>query len=217
MKPILFSTPMVQAILAGNKTQTRRVVKFPADYNVHRYDGPDENGKHLFAWGMIVPGMCLDGEFEIKEPRSVGDVLWVRETWRYISFKYVDGIWSAHIQYKAEDTVGNRIVCGKGEDSPIGWQPSIHMSREAARLFLRVTSVRAERVQDISTSDCEEEGIASDIDRFNGLMTTHHDWIVGEYAKLWDNLNAKRGHGWDANPWVWVISFEKTEKPGVEG
>ena len=87
------------------------------------------------------------------------------------------------------------------------------MPREAARLFLRVTDVRVERLQDISTSDCEEEGLISDIDRFNGQMEPHHDWIVGEFENLWNSINAKRGYGWDTSPWVWVISFERCEKP----
>ena len=223
MKPIIFNTDMVRAILDGRKTQTRRIVKnIPA--NTHRFDaeaglewsahwgksGEDYNGKAWFA----------DYSKIVKPKYIADDVLWVRETWRSTDFEYHDGKWTASIQYK-DLNKGPRVSwwdntdVGEPDDciySKTGWHPSIHMPREAARLFLKVTDVRVDRVQDISTSDCEREGITSDIERFNGHMIPHHDWIVGEFSKLWDSINAKRGYGWDSNPWVFVITFERMEE-----
>lgn len=204
MKPILFSTPMVQAILAGKKTQTRRVVKFPRDFNVHRYDGI-ENGKHLFAWGVITTEICLDGAWEIKAPCNVGDVLWVRETWRLDNMRVEDGDGRADVVYKAGGT-GPRIG-GLHGNQTFAWRPSIFMPHEAARLYLKVTDLRAERVQDIfeeppgPNNPIVKEGFSYGCD----------------FIGTWENLNAKRGFGWKTNPWVWVISFEKTEKPESEG
>lgn len=189
MKPILFSTPMVQAIMDGRKTMTRRVVKpQPAIMaNSKPLDG--------YSDSMIKAA----GDFPTPKYKP-SDVLWVRETWTML----IDSKGDIECFYRAD------------MENPTGyykttWRSPISMPREVARLFLRVTDVRVERVQDISTSDCEREGIASDIDRFNGLMTPHHDWIVGEFARLWDTINAKRGYGWDSNPFVWVISFERLE------
>lgn len=194
MKPIIFSTPMVQAIMDGRKTMTRRVIK----------PQPAIMAKSKPLDGYSDSMIKAAGDFPTPKYKP-GDVLWVRETF----FEY-----KGRYHYKADDK-------HKALDTMLGssffkWHPSIHMPREAARLFLRVTSVRAERVQDISTSDCEREGIASDIDRFNGLMTPHHDWIVGEFSRLWDSLNAKRNDGeyvWDKSPWVWVVGFERIECP----
>ena len=224
MKGIIFSGESVLAIMDGRKTMTRRVIKFPpsfshADFNIYGYEGP-VNGKHLFTWGRNINGAYFDGAVGVNQPYSEGDVLWVREKWRTVDYEYHDCKWSASIEY-ADGSKGLRVFWYNNTDlgipddciySKTGWQPPRHMPREAARLFLRVTDVRVERVQDISTSNCEREGIASDIDRFNGLMTPHHDWIVGEFARLWDTINAKRGYGWDSNPWVWVYEFERVER-----
>lgn len=122
-----------------------------------------------------------------------GDVLWVRETWAKDDTYY----------YKADGSCGSR--CGK-------WKPSIHMPREAARIFLRVTNIRVERLQDITDDDAWKEGFERD---FPFCEKTECDTCLDEcsarykFNKLWDNLNAKRGCGWAANPWVWVIEFER--------
>jgi hypothetical protein len=229
MKPILFSTPMVKAILDGRKTMTRRVIKFPKGAYPHWYHGQNEDGTHDFMFGEISNGCCLDWSDAIKSPYKDGDVLWVRETWGIGTRPDPGQGWVDGIEFKADEAFIDEIESLPlyhtdnealfelySNDESKGWHPSIHMPREAARLFLRVTGVRAERVQDISTSDCEREGIASDIDRFNGMMTPHHNWIVGEYAKLWNSQHAKSGHSWDSNLWVWVISFERIGKEEVD-
>ncbi len=181
MKPIIFSTPMVKAILEGRKTQTRRVIKV---------DDAPENWKISIAGTSIV----RTEPYDVKLPRyAAGDILWVREIWsRDESGEYV-----------------YRTNYGTTEDdsfppSMFRWRPSIHMPREAARIFLRVTNVRVERVQDITAHDAIREGMESEMP-FD---------TVDEFKELWDNLNAKRGYGWKTNPWVLVIEFEKFNKEG---
>jgi hypothetical protein len=224
MKPILFSAPMVQAILAGRKTMTRRVIKFPKGAYPHWYHGQNEGGTHDFMFGEISNGCCLDWSDAIKSPYKAGDVLWVRETWGIGTRSDPDQGWVDGIELKADEAfideieslplyhTGNEALFELySNDESKGWHPSIHMPREAARLFLRVTSVRVERVQDIRHEEVLAEGISECKGR-----TEEEDCECAtiKYAKLWDSLNAKRGYGWDNNPWVWVISFERMEEAG---
>ena len=192
MKPIIFSTPMVQAILDGRKTQTRRVVKI----NGCPITSPKES-LELTKEGLIYHSFCsMSGYY--KPLCQPGDILWVRETWS----KDENGEYVYRTNY------------GTTEDdsfppSMFKWKPSIHMPREAARIFLRVKTVRVERLQDIT----EEDAIAE------GMSKTLVDGVVfisakGNFHVLWDSLNIKRGYGWDTNPWVWVIEFERINKEG---
>jgi hypothetical protein len=195
-KPILFSTPMVQGILEGRKTQTRRVVKPQPPADIDKLIGPEiyepaitdrcgelKKGKPIFGaydeWG----------EYGVKSPYAPGDVLWVRETWAEDSGKYY---------YKASRDCGDR--CGK-------WRPSIHMPREASRLFLAVKNVRVERVQEIGANDCQMEGVKP----FTYCCdpTDLADYYRDAFRELWDATYSKRGYGWDTNPWVWVYEFER--------
>jgi hypothetical protein len=233
--PILFSGEMVRAILAGRKTVTRRVIKPQPDIDTDtrwRYDGIDaEDGGHwielLSSDGMptekykCVADKCPYGE--------VGDRLWVREKFRLVDFEYVDD-WNASVQCGADMELGPRLH-DLDDDSGIktGWRPSIHMPRAASRITLEITDVRVERLQDITEDDAISEG-----------MLLYHEWETAEYKKvvneahengtkpplgfsprqrfihLWDALYAKRGYGWNTNPYVWVISFmvikESTER-----
>ena len=192
MKPILFSTPMVQAILAGRKTQTRRLMKPQPDCPYIGFDGWRDSPKGSDMLGVIH-----------KIPYRIGENLWIRETWAEHQEYYNDGspVYKIpHFIYKADGVFANK------------WRPSIFMPREAARIFLRVTDVRAERLQNITPSDCAAEGIFRDVCHYNG----HKDCnCVDDYSVLWDSLNSKRGYGWNVNPWVWVISFEHVEKLDV--
>ena len=227
MKPIIFNTEMVQAILDGRKTQTRRIIKnIPA--NTHRFDaeaglewsahwgksGEDYNGKAWFA----------DYSKIVKPKYIADDVLWVRETWRSTDFEYHDGKWTASIQYK-DLNKGPRVSwwdntdVGEPDDciySKTGWRPSIHMPREAARLFLRVTDVRVERINQITNNDILREGVRSESCNIcvhdGGSGCEHCFAILNPFRKLWDSINTKRGYGWDTNPWVWVYTFERIEK-----
>jgi hypothetical protein len=205
-KPILFSTPMVQAILEGRKTQTRRVIK-PQPIKVFKENGVDV---------LIDDGRTNAG----KRPYAVGDILWVRETWAKYDAPY--GLLCSKYQYKVDkyDLSIRTSIYGK----KIKWKPSIFMPREAARLFLEVKCVRVERLRDISEKDAEAEsakpiGVKDLSNVFNYLDNNtggdsselSNSYKAGFY-KIWEELNAKRGCSWDSNPWVWVIEFERKEK-----
>lgn len=202
MKPILFNTAMVQAILDGRKTMTRRVVKpryrndeygfqviTTMDGHFVRVEKIDENECGIFEDGT---------ERHVSPPYQPGDILWVREKWEHDDYE-------GFVDYRADFT--------DEEAKDIKWRPSIHMPKDAARIYLRVTDVRVERVQDISEDDTKAEGIEPRFnvrDQFSGVIARQR------FSELWDSINAKRGHGWDENPFVWVISFERCDKPESE-
>lgn len=208
-KPILFSTPMVQAILEGRKTQTRRIIKgFPtSDEAVNLKDIFEHNADYVLA----------------QSPYGiVGDILWVRETWfptRY-DFKELlqSGITSLSkgniIKYKADNDYDPIKDCvGRS------WKPSIFMPKEACRLFLEVTKVRVERLQDISERDAKCEGAKKGILRegpntqkgeFHLELNNHSDYKSG-FQFIWQSINGKES--WNQNPWVWVYDFKKVERP----
>ena len=186
--PILFSGPMVRAILEGRKTQTRRVVKGLLD---GEEPGPCNWSKT--GWGNWHNGgcSCRPIPFPYGWP---GDLLWVRETFRETgSAQQVDGklrgpLDPEQIVYYADDKAALY-------DGP--WRPSIYMPRWASRLTLRITDVRVQRVQEMTLGDAKAEGLPND------------EPIGQWFPMLWDSINAKRGYSWDVNPWVWAISFER--------
>lgn len=190
VKPILFNAEMVQAIIEGRKTMTRRVIQ-------------NQEGIRP-RWNNIGWAGWDDGHGrKMRQPFDSGDILWVRETCYYETHMGA----SAFI-YKA-DWPDYPVDVGVGE---YGWTPSIHMPKEAARIFLRVTDVRAERVREITLDDIEREGLYCD----PPYTREHFAYGPGmsiHWVKLWDSIYAKRGHGWDTNPWVWVYTFERTDKP----
>ena len=182
-KPILFSGEMVKAILDGRKTMTRRVVnpQFTALW------GQGIRAGHEDAYSIHVNIMADDGSWKwLKCPYGKpGDTLWVRETF---AVNCVGG----------HDFVFYRADCGSDGDGA-KWKPSIFMPRKHSRINLHITEVRAERLQAISEADMMAEGITHD-----PQIAT---WL--KFASLWNSINEGRGYGWDANPWVWVVSFEK--------
>ena len=187
VKPILFNAEMVQAILEGRKTVTRRPVKFKAGWNP-KFTGYIPDGDVLYGSNNIPA---------VKSPVQVGDVLWVRETWSPVNVR------PRRYIYKAD--VDRRI--GEGVGLPLCWHPSIHMPREAARIFLRVTDVRTKRLQDMSVDDVFKEGVFV-------KSTFEHIW--DRWRLTWDDTikpKYRPTYGWDANPWTWVIEFERCEKP----
>lgn len=207
--PILFSTPMVQAILEGRKTQTRRIVKGMA-----------------LEW--LQPGMFAQEYVAAKEnglsPYGYeGDNLWVRETFQR-TFNVNSTDTGEQYLYKANPGDEEMLIL---QDTPKGinkWKPSIHMPKKACRLWLKVKSVRIERLHDIS----EEDAIAEGIEKYQDTSAYKSYWSdepenpklyemypVRSFYTLWQSINANRNNGlyaWDENPWVWVIEFEKLIK-----
>ena len=201
MKPIIMSTEDVRALLDGRKTMTRTPIK-------HQ---PDKSAQFMrISCGRA----CFETDIDIWNmmlPCKPGDVLWVRETWG----DYGGG--TGYYVYRADYPHDAKGYWYEKEhinwcDLP-DWRSPVTMPREAARLLLRVTDVRVERVQDITVDDAGREG-------FEGF---HHKnptlgnlpEIVWNFKNEWDSRNAKRGYGWDTNPFCWVIEFECVEK-GVE-
>ena len=198
-KPILFNSAMVRAILEGRKTQTRHPLK--------PQPRVESNG---FAWLPTRTG-------KVKYPFNSGDVLWVRETWRKRT-----SVECAKYEYEYAAT---RTVLTEAMREVFGgkWRPSIHMPRAASRILLEITAVRLERLQVISNEDAIAEGYEATNKRFGGCQNPSNA-LQGKCPKgcncfnarenfigLWDSINAKRGSGWDSNPWVWVVEFKKTE------
>jgi hypothetical protein len=228
--PILFSTPMVQAILAGKKTMTRRICKDIAGYDFkwgldkepyignYKIFAKTESGK--WDWVTLENQWLYDLQTAVDDNRThllkcpygqPGDRLWVRETWADNIPGCPNGI-----TYKA-DHIDPK---GDGPANPIKWKPSIFMPKAAARIWLEVVSVRIERLQEITEDDARAEGIIfEEAMEFSGWRPTYNDpdgsnaWpnYKGAFNFLWDSLNAKRGYGWDSNPFVWAISFKTLE------
>lgn len=219
IKQILFNTEMVRAILMGQKTCTRRVVKgFIPDDAVWGYTVFTPKG-YISCRGTFPVGY---GEKFFKLPYQKGDILYVRETWGTYSKNW----WEAdYFMYCADYpngattyTYSDGIVC----DLP-KWHPSIHMPKEAARIWLKVTDVRVERLQECGEGWCidiEKEGIATPQDPILYISDdAFHDALRMEFQKTWDSTIKKSDidcYGWNANPWVWVIEFERCEKPKKE-
>ncbi len=205
MKPIIFSTPMVQAILDGRKSMTRRVIKdkditnnfdIDVDGSVYAYINPET--------GDSYPPTAI-------AKYQIGDILWVRETWSRIDdLPYDNYVYRTNYGTTEDDSF---------PPSMFKWKPSIHMPREAARIFLKVTNVSVERLREISRKDCFLEGITGkplfdcgEQNRFNDITD---EYIPTEFIVLWNSTIKKQDidkYGWDANPWVWVIEFERINK-----
>lgn len=229
-RPILFSAPMIRALLDGRKTQTRRVIK-PQPYN---RDGDFVN---ISIASAARYSKGADGRmyFQFDHPRggpltayvakiNVGDRLWVRETWRPFAVELSP--WDLQVAYAAD---GERRIIKDGEFGEKDWSfpkaaergnvSPLFMPRWASRLTLIVEGVKVERLQDISEADAMAEGISS---TFLPLATSCGTtvWHAGSwptqvcgnstisaYASLWDSLNAKRGHAWEQNHWVAAYTF----------
>ena len=212
-KPILFNTDMVRAILDGRKTVTRRCVK-PKSKNAYGFYVLTNKSDGSFAGVYDYDEDENAFDKPQKQPAYKGDILYVRETWG--RYSVCEGV-VPDIYYKA---VGNA-------PDKIKWIPSIHMPKEAARIFLRVTDVRVERVQDIITGDYRTPGNINKEGLYKPCIDcTHHNGnckdfireqtcrLVHSFAALWNSTIRKSGietYCWAANPWVWVIEFERVE------
>jgi hypothetical protein len=202
-RPILFSTPMIQAILDARKTQVRQVVK-------NQY----ENQLVLVGKKWQHPIGKLWEVANIKCPYGqVGDRLWVRETWHKSPYGI---IYKADWERNWGDDNTKTIALDKdGEKVYVidKWKPSIYMPRSACRILLEITDIRVERLQDISEKDAIAEGVNQSTCPIMPLGNSASvvDWIAG-FRLLWDSINAKK-HPWASNPWVWVVEFKPVSKP----
>lgn len=207
-RPILFSGPMVRAILEGKKTQTRRVVKPQPASGLRQ--------------SPFVPSGLEDGHG--REIRFIyglpGDRLWVKETWQpfwkdvdrppaslkdpkgwEIGYVATDGVWEWHDEYKEELSQACR--------------PSIFMPRWASRITLEVVSIRVQRIQEISLEDVLAEGVEPSPDEEN-IGQYWREATYQQFIDLWDSINKARGFGWDTNPWVWVVEFKRLNTGQME-
>lgn len=220
-RPILFSGPMVRAILSGSKTQTRRVVK-PQDV----VEGPTESDPAPYLHGIQCPGLCDYGCDAHPCPYGApGDQLWVRETF--------NSDWCDRVIYRADG--GSAREAGYASEPK--WKPSIFMRRSESRLTLEVTSVRVERLHDISNEDAIAEGIERPVVDGRSLGWENYLWhghgaapkkyrdawlwqystygadrVDGprlSYSSLWSSINGPAS--WEANPWVWVVGFKRAD------
>lgn len=258
MKPILFNTDMVRAILAGRKTVTRRVVKPPVPKPCELRKM--QEGYHAGEWHLYCEDPLLDNPnkspwgAQFLPPFQPGDTLYVRETWTRLYWVDMEGYthYDKLMYYYAADGAPDIILLDADgfaeEDQRIRWRPSIHMPKEAARIFLRVKEVRVERLQEITVDDINNEGVDiepppickkeptdAELAAFAKLTEkgkeeyistlarhTYIGWckyaddLFSKWRSLWDSTIKKSDldrFGWDANPWVWAISFERCEKP----
>lgn len=216
-RPILFSTPMVEAILDGRKTQTRRT------------RGLEEINKNPDDWHFV--GMCVTDSGELKATfqncedfvrikcpyGKPGDRLWVRETWQKTDFLHPSNENYGYV-YKASEN---------GKDwqentEEWKWKPSIHMPKAAARIWLEITDISVERLQDISKEDAITEGIEPVADGYKNYMpklssTSQFCWPTAyhSFQSLWESING--AESWDLNPWLWVVKFKVLSTTGKEG
>ena len=219
-RPILFSAPMVRALLAGTKTQTRRVVKMKSHQQIEQRD----DGTN---WPWMYDGERDCDSWMACHYGQPGDRLWVKETWRTadtldalspsaIAEKCMDAGYSkpwAPLQWEADGQrnrewsgfgPGNGVVVGPGKT-----RVSIHMPRWASRITLEITGVRVERLQEIDIADAQAEGVSDTGAFILDGEGNEQGGPIAEYAVLWDQIN---GDGsWESNPWVWVIEFKRVE------
>lgn len=240
-KPLLFSGPMVRAILAGQKTVTRRIAVRKGwditSVNPHGLPITQRGGGKGFAAVQTEVWECPYGE--------PGDQLWVREAWQFKN--WTDGECAKAgcpdaAKHPTETYLGEptRAIYRASYNECIGdpgpWKPSIHMPRWASRITLEVTGLRVERLQNVSHDDVLAEGTqvpvtedGSLVCRVSGKFTPssywpcdtwdelkrrddfEQQWFRCHFASLWDELNASRGFSWDSNPWVWVVSFRRVD------
>lgn len=210
MKPILFNTEMVRAILDGRKSVTRRVIK-PQPEGAHTILGcdPDKRTFEIMCGNGGEGGIFLDWTEDVKAPFWPGDILYVRETWKNATGDLAGGGYALFdtFVYKAD---------GKAMDNyPLdqlmvegSWRPSIHMPKRAARIFLRVTDVYPQRLK--------EGFVCSDRELLKEGMDGGNPWDdLFQFMRTWDSAIKKKDlplYGWEADPWVWVIEFERVSK-----
>lgn len=216
--PILFNTEMVRAILDGRKTCTRRVIKpqpqsrlcytYAGSHNdcIGKWTYPNRGAHKLWGEEYKLPKNIKDEELSKRwnPPYHTDDILYVRETW---SEGYEDGTYI----YRTDDKLADLPTFN--ESSKLIYHPSIYMPKEAARIWLKVTDVRVERLQEISAESALAEGADKYIHTNGGL---DENMTITSFIGIWNSTIKKSDidrYGWDANPYVWIIEFERCEKP----
>jgi hypothetical protein len=222
-RPILFNDEMVSAILAGRKTQTRRIIKRPFKF-IYGLDG-----KPIGVCTSTTTYCDVRGFIQKECPYgAVGDRLWVREAWLRLApdhFQEPDrpaNHLSTRYDVPRVSCVAYRSDCSSESDQlrkeyGYHWRPSIHMPRWASRITLEMTRVKVERLQDISEEDAISEGIESLGNKFfrdylsNGAECVDMTKLKARdsFATLWDSIYAERGYSWESNPGVWVVEFRR--------
>lgn len=201
-KPILFSGEMVRAILAGQKTQSRRVVTLRNDKIIDLFDDDYLKTKGFCGFDTAnfhnKPVRCPYGK--------PGERLWVRETFAPNPY------WDASDNPLGLPRFFYRADAGDYEDDGT-WKPSIHMPRIASRITLEITDIRVEKLQEISEADAKAEGIFPGIRVHKAAGSSEYPTMISTavigFARLWDKINAKRGCSWESNPLVWIIEFKQ--------
>jgi len=204
-KPILFNAEMVRAILDGRKTMTRRPLKWQTKKSNWRFAGmktdlgyPASRG---FLWAGFYLGIDSMSPGYFKSPYQPGDRLYVRETWA----DHLD--WDHYNELMPK----TKILYRADREYPVSrWRPSIHMPKWAARIWLEVTDVRVERLQDITEEESIKEGFACRDWRSMAYYKDSDGYAANVFSGGWDAIYAERNFGWAVNPWVWVIEFEKS-------
>ena len=202
-RPILFSAPMVRAILEGRKTVTRRALNAQALKNIG-YGVQLGECHELPTEGPLHPN-SVDYYNDFCPFGQPGDRLWVRETFG-LQVRHYGGGAGEHIVYRA--TNPDAIYCNsaEGQEYLVKWKPSIHMPRAACRILLEITDVRVERLQDISRADIRAEGLQCPSElASDDVSPNYRDWYPAAWRELWEST----GGNWDANPWVWVVEFKR--------
>lgn len=222
VKPILFNTEMVRAILDGRKSCTRRIVKgFIPNKAVWGYTAFTPKGC-ISCRGTFADGY---GEKFFKLPCKPGDILYVQETWERFECWNCDGDERGNCPKEPKKSVLDKTYgcyMYRATDEISGdakWHPSIHMPKEAARIWLKVMDVRVERLQDITGLNVQKEGIWVEPNEFASKFDFISELFL-LFQRLWDSTVKKSDlncYGWHANPWVWVIEFERCDKPESEG
>jgi hypothetical protein len=264
-RPILFSTPMVKAILSGDKTQTRREVKPQPPINCIddepciQYDRGVSRGSfecpELYAeWECnFLPGeSSVESHVVFCPYGKPGDVLWVRESYRIVGWNLDDSEMIVEFKDGARKTIEldddqqeklisyiermeSKGVIQVPDDYDVEkdgdewdyefikefpWKPSIHMPKAVCRTYLQISGIRAERLQYISEEDAISEGVqeihpAPFVIRWENYLIKDSLWdcAIGSFHSLWESINGKQS--WDSNPWVWVVEFERIEKPVI--
>ncbi|HDR9093332.1 hypothetical protein QZM46_17465 [Burkholderia vietnamiensis] len=232
-RPILFSGPMVRAILEGRKTQTRRIVKPTGAHHIFQFRGREEargTDEPTGEWAWCRAERVISEHIRCPYGKP-GDRLWVREAFRLTSDfdgdsptrvgeRCLDAGYRtpwAPVRYEVDGAErdwrwvgtppGHEVTAGRA-------RASMHMPRWASRITLEITRVHAERLQAISESDARAEGVTIEEHHMRGYCAgACRPPSIRAFHDLWDSLNAARGHGWDANPWVWVIQFRRIDGP----